>query len=80
MGTDGVAKPGVKHLWISIAFQICIVAHQCTGKRPAYLALGAPEPQPESQRVAQQWGRGLLGGALLNPLEVLGPGGGHAIW
>ena len=32
MGTDGVAKPGVKHLWISIAFQTCIVAHQCTGK------------------------------------------------
>ena len=44
------------------------------------LVLGALEPQPDYQRVAQQWGRGLLGGALLNPLEVLGPGVGHAIW
>ena len=39
------------------------------------LVLGAPEPQPESQRVAQQWGRGLGGRSSTESTRSVGPRG-----
>ena len=44
-----------------------------------YCSTSSSQPQPDYQRVAQQWGRGLTGGALPNLILVLLTRVAHAI-
>ena len=81
-GEAGVSK-WAQMVWPSQGFSTCgyrqpfrLALLPTNAPEPCVsLALGAPEPQPDYQRVAQQWGRGLLGRSSTESTRSVGPRG-----